>query len=342
MLAAEEAIPEAIESVRHHLSLVDCNGCAVANSIVDAAPVGLRMTLHAFDRACNAYDVVNTTQAELQLAWDELRKADIAYAENECQMDHKGNIGPPSGAMSSCNHEQVRAEAAHELVQARVEQAQEHLSNCLEALLESGHAFSKSFRKAQAQKVALKRVTSIQESANVAFARLQASWQTTRALQEAWLKAHMSCREPVRNVAAAVTVSTSAAMQLAEAQAVMEEAAAEEALCRAKREAREAEALAAEAVKVKAEAFEVDWKRRRDELRAGLGAAHLETLKSRAAAQEAVDRRSALQAWCARTENLHLQLEASKFSAVDALKAEAYNAKQVEEAYVARKRHKYE
>merc|ERR1719183_2667841 len=122
----------------------------------------------------------------------------------------------------------------------------------------------------------------------------------------------------------------------------MEEAAAEEALCRAKREAREAEALAAEAVKVKAEAFEVDWKRRRDELRAGLGAAHLETLKSRAAAQEAAERRSALQAWCARAENLHLQLEASKFSAVEALRAEAYNSKQVEEAYEARKRQRHE
>merc|ERR1719183_279282 len=113
----------------------------------------------------------------------------------------------------------------------------------------------------------------------------------------------------------------------------MEEAAAEEALCRAKREAREAEALAAEAVKVKAEAFEVDWKRRRDELRAGLGAAHLETLRSRAAAQEAVDRRSALQAWCARTENLHLQLEASTCSAVEALRSDVYNTRQVAEAY---------
>merc|ERR1711959_688722 len=106
--------------------------------------------------------------------------------------------------------------------------------------------------------------------------------------------------------------------------------------------AREAEVLAAEEMRAKADALDVDWKRQRDELRARLGAAHLESLKSRAAAQEAAERRSALQAWCSRTENLHLQLEASKFSAVEALKAEAYNAKQVDEAYDARKRQRHE
>merc|ERR1712190_281682 len=122
----------------------------------------------------------------------------------------------------------------------------------------------------------------------------------------------------------------------------MKQAAVEEARCQQKWQACESEISAAEKARIEAGDAEAKWRKQRDELRAKLGAVHLDTLKSRAAAEEAEERRAALQTWCKRSENLQFQLDTTKVSAVEALKAEAYNARQVEEAYEAKKRQRQE
>lgn len=305
MLAAEEVLPEVTHSVRQILAWVDCNGSAAADSGVDAGAAGSQVTQQAFHQASEAFRAVNATQVELQLA---------------------------------LNQEQSSLED----LQTRVLHAQENASNCVRVLLEAGEAFVKSFRRAAASKVAVSRVLCAKEHATAAFKQLRNAWDTARTLQETWLRSAISCREPLRVAALAADAAATASNELAEADALVEEATADEALRRVKREAREVEITASEVAKVEADALELHWRRRRDELRAHLGTAHLDSLKSRAAALEATERRSALQAWCARTENLHLQLEASKVSAVEALRAETYNARQVQEAYEARKRQRHE
>jgi len=235
--------------------------------------------------------------------------------------DGAGNILP----------ELVRVKTAHQ----HAEQAQEEASKYISALLEVGCALVKSFRAAQSKRVAANKVVIAQQEAVAAFRRVGTCWSKTRALQEAWFRASKSCRQPSRNAAALAAASVAAAKQLLTVEAAADKAAADEAVCHTKREGCEAKIMFIKAKMVEAEALEVVWRRQRDQLRARLGAAYLESLKSRAAAQEAADRRSALQAWCARSENLHLQFEASTVSAVEALRAEAYDTKQVEQAYEA-------
>lgn len=297
MLAAEDDLSESIQSVRHVLSLVDVRGCAVANSIVDAAPLGLHVTQRAFELVCNSIDVVNASQAELQLAWNQLCKADTSRADMDAAQATARSVNRESSALADCTQDRVNAEAAYESVQARVEQAQESSSQCAKALLVAGHAFVNSFRKAKAVTVTASRVSCAHGEALAAFDRLHSSWETTRRMQEGWLRANKPCREPLRKLVIVATVSTAALERFAEVENVTKEAAADEALCRAKRDVREAEVMAAQAARVEADVLDAEWKRRRDELRARLGAAHLESLKSRAAAREAAERRSALQAW---------------------------------------------
>jgi len=304
MLAAEEALPDALNRVSSVLAWVDTTGRATANSVVNAGAVGLQVTQKAFQDACDAFRVVNTTQVQLQLTLDE--------------------------------------QTFEESLRASVSPAQEKASVCVRLLLEAGQAFVRSFRKLPARNLAAKSVACAQEEVTMTFHQLSDSWETARANQEAWAEAAAACREPSRKVAVATAAADAAADRLAEVEAAVKEAAADESLRRFKLEVREKETLAAEAAKVDAEALEEHWKKRRDELRAHLGAAHLESLKSKAAAREAVERRSALKAWCSRAENLHLQLEASKFSAVEALKAETYDSKQVLAAYESRKRPRFQ
>jgi len=309
--------------------------------------MGLQLTQRAFSQACEAFHEADATQVELQLACDQLSKAHVACAEAEAAEPQDGSASSACNMVDVCQLEVCRlelakTEAMHELVLARVVHAQESASHSVKALAEVGHALVKSFRKGKGLKVAANKVSCAQEEAFAAFDQLGVSWEMTRKLQEAWLSASMLCRAPLMKVTVAESAHAVAVLKLSALETVTKEAIAAESLLRAKREAREADMSAVERKRVEAEALEAEWRWQRDELRARLGAAHLETLKSRAAALEATERRSALQAWCSRTENLHLQLEASKCSAVHALRAETYNTKQVEEAYALRKRPRHD
>jgi len=327
--------------IKRTLAAVDSNARPASDCSVEAADVGLQATHKSLELLCQDLATMETTRCELQLMHDELRRADRACKDT--LLEESGNNDDPRNfsngvSVGSWIGESTLDQTRFELSQARAKQEQDRVSQCVQSLVEAGHALVKSFRSAKSKQLNAQKLVAIKANATTSFSRLQETWQAMQMSQSEWVKASLCCREPRRRAAIALAHVEAAAHQLTLAEELTRNAALDESLRRDKQNTRELEIQAEEKARADAEASEAVWRSRRDEIRARLGTAHLETLKSKAAAQEANDRRSALQAWCARTENLHLQFEASKFSAVEALRAEAYNERQVEDAYQARKR----
>jgi len=345
LLAAEETLPEAVDAVRQVLATVDSSGRAAGTGFVDAAVVGLKVTQRAFEQVTSSLDKVNSTQAELQRAGDKLMEAEVALAGAEAKLERQGSADVDD--VASCKRVRGESEAAQQKAQQCAELAQQSASLRIAEFLEAGLAFVASFQKSRARSsVKGSQVELAKKQASLAFQRLSAAWHATRTAQVAWLEASMLCREPSKRAVLAAAACEEAEDAFREVDAALQTATAEEEACRTKRSAREADALATQAALNSALASESDWRRKQEECRANLGAAHLELLKSRAAQHDAESQRASLYAWCAQEENLHLQMESAQkgkvTEAVQALRAEQYDANQVEEAYQAKKKQRVE
>jgi len=84
-------------------------------------------------------------------------------------------------------------------------------------------------------------------------------------------------------------------------------------------------------------AQEADCRQRREELKVEMGTAFLNVLRSRSEEDAALAGRVALHSRSARAEDRHLQMQSAKAAAVEALRAEKYDAMQVEACHAKKK-----
>jgi len=171
-------------------------------------------------------------------------------------------------------------------------------------------------------------------------------WQRAQSLRQAYLKAMTARQRTARRLAAAVGMHAKATDRQQAAESEHDQALETHEQRRLACLVSERELASAEAALSVAEAEQAGEKRRRTKCKAALGAARGALRPAKAAEKEAASGKNALMGHYTRTERVQVkqELEASVTSAkeamnaVQALRAEEYDANQVEEAYQAKKR----
>lgn len=340
LLEAEKAFPDAIAGVEGVLALLE--GAAKPGTVSTAAIRG------NFKAACAALDAAEAAHMQLETMENELLQVDAKVEEARAAIASVGSRGASAAAEPASSGledtlrrreaEQAAVEAEHARTKQRVEDVEERTSQAMSTLVEAGLAFAEEL---QALKVRSKALEAARQSAAASFRQFSAAWQAARRLREPWRRALGLRRRPAREALLEAAASAAACRRAAEEEKEHAAAEAEVRARQAKREACEVEVEAARALRDAAEADEAMWRRRRDELRVALGSTYLALLRSSAAVQGAASEQEALRAWCTRNDNLQMRMESNATSAVEVLRAEQYNAKQVEEAYQAKKKPKW-
>merc|ERR1711972_368341 len=120
---------------------------------------------------------------------------------------------------------------------------------------------------------------------------------------------------------------------LAQAELEFEEAEADEKAQRGAFEAVRAELADLENFRLEAEIEEVEWKRRREELKGEIGLSKFAIRPARAAEKAAATAKHVVQKQVTKVERTQLRVEEAGSSAIERLKTEEYVADQVEQAY---------
>lgn len=339
---AEEALAKVIAEAEAQLAVVGEGGLAVGNGAVDAAPDRWKKALKALEKLRAVIETVSARQDELDAAEEELLKADAGVGETEAALARLDEAADVEAAVAiktaeltqkSREKDRQRAEQAQGRAQQRAEASRETAGQAAQALAEAGLSFVESFGKTQSRPVKVDQVKAAQSAARAAFRQLQSSSTAVKKSREAHCKATTLRRKAAQRFLAGVTAESEAAKWLGAAEHEYSEAAAEEEAKRGERGLREADLAAAEGARGAAEMEEAETKRRRDELKAAQPGMKELVRVARAAEKEAALERQALHAACSKVEKAQLQLEEAKNSAVQTLKAEEYDTKQVEQAY---------
>jgi len=231
--------------------------------------------------------------------------------------------------------ERTKAEAEHSRTKRRVEEVEGRAAQAMAAVLEAGLDLAKALKAVTRP---LRKLETARCSAEPVFRRLDSTWQAARQLREPWRRALALQRKSAQEASSSSATSAEAAQCVSAMDRELKAAEVDERSRRLKRETCEVEVEATRAMRDAAEADQAKWKRRRDELRGSLGSTFLDVLRSRAAMAEAASEQEALKSWCSRAENVQVNMESAISSAVKVLRGEQYNAKQVEEAYEARRK----
>eukprot|EP00931_Biecheleriopsis_adriatica_P049693 TRINITY_DN2874_c0_g1_i2.p1 TRINITY_DN2874_c0_g1~~TRINITY_DN2874_c0_g1_i2.p1 ORF type:complete len:1458 (+),score=425.55 TRINITY_DN2874_c0_g1_i2:102-4376(+) len=326
-LAAERAVALAADGVEAAaLRLLSEDGEAAEGSPVGGAASKLKSAQKVLERFRKALECNLGARADLEAA-EEAR-----------------------GAAKRGDKEHAKVNAARDKVLQRVESTRDAACKSAAALQEAGFALVDSFYAAASASSGELRAT--QQGARSAFRLLSTAWLAARKAQEAWCKSLNLRGTRLQQAEAADAACQEAEAQLAAAEKEQVEAEAEDAAaCQAAATAA-AEHAAREATLEEAElraSFVA--KDRRQHLRAAVVAAKEEVKAAKASKRQAAEGRKGVIGQFSRAEKALLgkrecageeAVQLSAVSAMEALKAEEYDANQVEEAYQAKKKQKCE
>jgi len=323
---------------------------------VDVKPEALTRTRKALERVRAALDVAAIRQAEVEAVEDELLVMDQDAVKNHVAAagaKSEGPDGEEAPSPSKADAATAAAEAAAfwaenrpqlEQVQERSHQksdaAREAASKAVSAFVEAGLALVESFYQTQHQKVKAAEVKKAKVEAKDAFKQLGPAWTATRKAQETWLKASAARAKADRRAgeAAAALVESDAALSISEEMlraALQEDAERTEEL-----QVCETRLCEAEAARCDAEADEIRWRQRREELKAEAITARGALIPAKAVFREAAAEQSKVFKSFEKVEKAQLNVEKAKHEAVERLLSEEYNATQVVQAYELQQRRK--
>lgn len=347
--AAEEAFCKAIAEAESQFGNFDESGRAARQGTVDAAVDRLRKAVKAAEKLRSGIDTMNTRHAELEVAEEELLRADEALVSAEHETSkHDGDLGDVQAVMAkrsaeimkkSRDKDKQRAEQGHAKAVQRAEASRETVAELAQAFSEAGVSLTETFQKAAQNKtVKMDQVKAATTKAKGAFRAVGTAWgggvcAAAKKAREAWVKAAVQRRKALQKAAVASGAEMKALRGLTLMEAEYTTASKEEERYQESRRAAE-EALAnAEAARKEAEDVELAEKRRRDELKAAQPTAKEGVRAARAAEKEAASEQQQLHNAYSKVERQRSQMELAKNSAMQSLQAEAYDATQVEQAY---------
>lgn len=242
--------------------------------------------------------------------------------------------------------DRAKAEALQEKATARAEGARDATSSAIAGLLEAGVAFAESVQLASDQHVSVANLKATQQALKCKFRELSSSWTRTKQLQEAWTKASALHRRLAQKVFLAAAACADAEEWVTSAEDEHDEASLAEEAERSARQVCEQALLEAEGQRSAAEAEDLGQKRRRSECKAAITSAKVSLKPAKAAEKHASAKRAALLSHYSKADKCQIEQEinaseksaSEALSAVKALRAEEYDANQVEEAYQAKKK----
>jgi len=307
---AGESFSQALSEASKQLDLVDQRGSAAGDGAADAAPDRLRKASKALDKLKNVMDTNSIREGEFQTAEENLLKLEPGRERDRHRLEQ------------SVSKAQQRAETSREAVLQAVQN-----------FVEAGMWFAESLQKTQKRPVKMEQVKGIQSTMKGAFRQLPKAWQMVKGSKEVLSKAGLQRRKASSRLAAVTLAKVEAESQVEAQQKEHQHAEGDESHVRGERCARESELATAEELRQAVDAEEAEAKKRREELKAtqvGLKDA-LKAAKSQE--READNERKALHARASKREKEREMLEEAKNTAVKHLKAEEYDARQVEQAY---------
>lgn len=308
--SAGESFGQALSEASKQLDLVDQRGVAAGDGAADAAPDRLRKALKALDKLKNAMDNNN-------------------FRENECQTSEENLLKLEPGR----ERDRHRLEQLVTKAQQRAEASREAVLQAVQNFVEAGMGFAESLQKTQKRPVKMEQVKAVQSSVKGAFRQLPKAWQAVKGSQEAQCKAGIQRRKASSRLAAVTLSKTEAESQVEAQLKEHQQAEADESHVREERCARESELAAAEEMRQIVDAEEAEAKKRREELKASQSALKEALKAAKSQEREADNERKALHARASKREKEQEMLEEAKNTAVKHLKAEEYDARQVEQAY---------
>lgn len=342
--SAEEAFSKALVDSEGQLAIVDDRGSAVGNGVVDAAADAVKKANKALEKVRNALDALGTRQAELDIAEEELVRADAGHAtagrerirlgdgDGIEETDMEAAIARKAAVLNQkkCEKDKQKCEQALARVQQKVETSRDTMAQSIQHAVEACGAFADSFQKIPSRPGSL---VSARTAAKAVFKCLPSTWQSARKAREGCTKAYTLCRKATQRAADAIAASVEAEGLLAGTEREYAQVAAKEESSRTEVCNKDRDLSDAEAAWSAVEAEEGNLKRRRDELRAALPLAKEAMQAAKRSEKEALGERQALHAAASKAEKAQLQMEEAKQSATQILHAEAYDVNQVERAF---------
>lgn len=319
---AEAELPKAVAGVRETFALFSEDGKAVGGNILDGTAGKFKSAQRAFERFCKALEGVHISKA----AWQSAEDALMNCSDKDC----------------------TKMEALREKTRQRLETTCESTAHASASLLEAGYTFTDCLQGARDQAVSATRVKAGQQAVKSSFRQASTIWQKAKHSLESLMKAAVSHSRSIQKESSTAGALAEMRTRLESAERDHREAVLSEETCRAARATLTKEVAAADAARHAAEVEEVSQKRRKAECKSTLSAAREALRPARAAEKQAAVERTALLNHYSKSERGHIkeELSAAKSSAQDALsavmalKGEAYDANQVEEAYQAQAKKK--
>jgi hypothetical protein len=209
------------------------------------------------------------------------------------------------------------------------------------ALVEAGTAFADALQCNQDRPLSAAALKALQQAAKSGFRQASTSWTRARQLQEAWVKASALRRRAAKKVSVSATSHAEAEAWLETVDGEHQDSLAAEERESSSRLACEQALLEAEALQSAAEVETAGQKCHRFECQANIAAARSKLKPAKVAEKQASAGRVALLNHYTKVDKgqIKMELQATESSAkearsaLSALKAEEYDANQVEEAY---------
>jgi len=305
---------------------VQADGKAVGDGHVEVAAGKVRSAQKSLERAQKSWDALKAGWAALESAEDTLLQLESAQEGRE--------------------KDRARTESAREKASQRAESIRDAAANSVAALVEVGIAYVDAFRVNKDQPLSATALKTVHQAAKAKFRQMSSAWTRAKQLQEAWAKVSHFRLRTAKKVSAAVVAAAEADDWLEAVEGEHEEALAAEERERSSRLACDQALLEAERQQGTAEVENVGQKCRRSECQAAISSARTKLRPAKVAEKEASTGRAALLSHYSKADKgqIKVELEATAssakeaLSAVRALKAEEYDANQVEDAYQAKKK----
>lgn len=235
----------------------------------------------------------------------------------------------------------MKCEAAKEKAMQRAENARDGAAAAFTACVEAGVAFSETIQCSVGHQLSAADLKAIQQTTRLRFRQISSAWVRVRQHQEAWLKLSQLRHRSARKASAAGNACAEAEQWLQTVEEEHREALAFEEQQRASRLLCEQALLEAQGGESAAEVEHAGQKCRRSECMAAVGSAKAKLRPAKVAEKEASAGRTALLHHYSKGDKgqIKVELDATAngaqeaFSALTALKAEEYDANQVEDAY---------
>lgn len=320
------AVELAFKGVQEAVSMFQCDGKATGEGQMEMAVGKAKSGQKCVERAQKAWDAVQANWAALESTEDALLQVDLAH--------------------DSTQKDRTKAEAGQQKAVQRTEAARDALASAVAALVEGGAACAEALQAPREQPMSATALKSQQQAAKAKFRQVSSAWTCAKQLQEAWAKLINLRRRTAKKASAAASAFGEADAWLETVEGEYKEALTAEERERSARLACEQALIEAEGQQSAAEVEHAGQKCRRSECQAAMSSARTKLKPAKVAEREASAGRVAVLNHYSKVDKgqIKVELDATAnsakeaFSALNALKAEEYDANQVEEAYQAKKK----